>query len=142
MSHKSLAGFTGLFGVVAVVLAVMCSSCSKMESPTGLSKTIADTQAASCIVTVNLKTYAGILPLVQDSLDDFWGPAAIDQIYHTSMSFSVPKNAEVDIQYYDFQVLPPITVYIKGVPVSVPDTEYTLQDGKIFDINSDTTLYF
>jgi hypothetical protein len=32
MSHKSLAGFTGLFGVVAVVLTVVCSSCSNPAS--------------------------------------------------------------------------------------------------------------
>ena len=141
MSNKSLAGFTGLLAVVAVVLAVMCASCSKMESPTGLSKTVADTQAASCVVTINLKTYKGVLPLVQDSLDDYWGPAEADQIYHTSTSFSVVKNALVDVQYYDFEISP-ITVYIKGQPVVVQDTEYVLQDGKIFDINSDTTLYF
>jgi hypothetical protein len=141
MSLKSLAGFTGLFGIVAAALAVMCASCSKMESPTGLSKTVADTQAASYVVTINLKTYAGVLPLVQDSLDDYWGPAESDQIYYPSTSFSVNKNALVDVQYYNFDISP-ITVYIKGQPVVVQDTEYVLQDGKIFDINSDTTLYF
>lgn len=135
-----------MFKLIIAALLFVVVGCSKETSIIGLSK---NKTVDSVTVTIDLKNYNGVLPLVDTipgnlnpSYDEGWKAADTDKIHRTNISFKVALDNWIDVQYYTFGNISTITIPIKGVVTTVYDTECIFQDAQLFNIVSDTVLTF
>ncbi len=137
-----------MFKLIFATMLFVVVGCSKETSVNGLNKSTAALDSVT--VTIDLKNYNGVLPLVDTvpgnldpSYDECWKADPSDKIYRTNLSFKMPIDGWLDVQYYLFGNISTIPVLLpNGTTVDVQDTECIFQSGSLFNIISDTVLTF